>query len=165
MSRRTYYASVENGKLEILDLDEVRWFFPLTDGGADNCLRYLRSNGAANRLMCASSVDHADEEGAPEGWEFGAWLEAASDRFENSDEPQLYKYTIVYEFLSEKPFADPDLVAIAEECSENGKLVGRFVDAGCTRLRLSGIEMAKELVEFGSEPGLFKLNAKGEKVD
>jgi hypothetical protein len=74
----------------------------------------------------------------------------------------FYKTIIRYEVLSEDPIpGDADLAYIATEAFQ-GRYVGRFLKAGANdHILMNGASMAEALVDAGSEPGFFELDALG----
>lgn len=77
-------------------------------------------------------------------------------------EKEYYRTVFFVEVLSEDPYNPNSLAAIARDILDGG-MVGNWGEE--YRLVLTGKEMADNLTQLGSEPGFFRLDKDGEKID
>lgn len=72
---------------------------------------------------------------------------------------KFYKYTLTFQVLTENAIGEAsDMADIAREC-DTGDDVGYLADT--KEEQLDGAAAAKALIEFGSEPGFFRLDNEG----
>lgn len=74
----------------------------------------------------------------------------------------FHKYTITYEVLTENPIADEDMRLIVQECDDGA-------DSGAIKsfehVDINGAEAARLLIEQGSDPEFFQIDAEGNDVE
>lgn len=71
------FASVDDGRLTLKNHDDTKRVFDLTDEGQAALAETLKEWGGVESVMCSSSVDHAEEYGAPEDLDVREWIGGA----------------------------------------------------------------------------------------
>jgi len=88
---RSYFLTIDEGKLEVLEPgnfgEEVKVTFELTAKGGDEFITYNREHHDDLKTAGfhhSSTVDFPEEYGAPEGFDFNAWVAGAVKRAEEA---------------------------------------------------------------------------------
>lgn len=68
------FASVDDGRLTLRGHDDTKRVFDLTDDGKASLAETLKEWGVEDGVMCSSSVDFAEEYGAPDDMNVRDWI-------------------------------------------------------------------------------------------